>query len=756
MAVHRSADHCLIQVTVVVAGVLSGPIRVDTAAAADEERSRESGEAVLEEIVVTATRRATSIQAAPLSVTALTGAELRAIGARDIDDYFARVPGLNYVNDGWSHKSAIRGVSSGTSVEPRPLSALYLDDVPMMTLTGPPALGQIGGPHPEVYDLARVEILRGPQGTLFGTSALGGAIRMITNAPDPDAWSASVEGDLSSTSHGGDNYQLSGVVNLPLVRGEAAVRAVGFVREEAGFIDDTQRVIANVNSAETSGGRVVLLWRATPDLALTLSGHHQQRDTGGLSIADPDVGDYSQARYVAERNDETWELFNFSLDYDLQWAVLMSSTSYIDRQPAITIDETPFTELVLGLFNPSSNEFDDGIRDFVQELRLTSTASGRLSWLAGAYYQSEDRATYQNLRSPGFDALSGGLAASFGYPDTLAHTEARATQRQRALYGELSLDVAPGWRVTVAGRWFDFRESTSTLFDGLFFGGPVSNSESLEQDGVTAKAGIVYRPSEHTLLFLNAAEGFRPGGTNAIFTEEIVDLCNADLAALGLTQPPITFGSDSLWSYELGIKTRWPDWRLTANGTVYHIDWDAMQTSKSLPNCGITFIENAGSAESDGLELEVVWRPSEPLELTLGAVYVDARLAADVPNVLGEEGERIPTVPDWSLSAAADTQFALPAGMGFARIDYQYMDASWSDFDQSIRVRLPSRHLLSLRTGLRRGAWEVALFADNLLDERVVPYHFIVFGSGPRDSLMQPRTVGVRAQLNFSETGRDR
>ena len=751
MATNQFASRLQMRAAKLGATVLSGSAALVANIAAADQRSRESDGELLEEIIVTATRRTTSIQATPLSVSALTDHQLRAIGARDLPDYFALVPGLSYSDDGWSRRVTIRGVGSGSFTEPRPLSALYLDDTPMMTLTGPPQLGQIAGPHPEVVDLARIEVLRGPQGALFGTSAMGGAIRMITNPPDPDGWLVDAEADLSSTSHGDDNYQISAVVNLPLAPGTAALRAVGFIRDEAGFVDDVQRGIANVNSGKTTGGRVALLWRPTSKAKVTLRGHHQARETEGLSYADNDVGPYSQARYVAEGNDETWELFNLGIEYDLEWAQLLSSTSYMDRKPAVTLDDTLFAQsfllnvLELELLNPSSNEFRDSVRDFVQEVRLTSRATGRLSWLMGAYYQDEDRTTIQDLRSPAFDELTGGLAASFGYPDTLAHIEAIATQQQRALYGQVSFEIASGWQATLGGRWFDFREELSSLFDGLFFSGPTSREGSLDQSDFTGQVGVAYRPNEDTLLFLNAAEGFRPGGANG-WTDELVEHCSAELAALGLGAPPLTFASDSIWSYELGAKASWPTQRLAANGTVYHIDWNDLQTSTFLDNCGVGFFQNAGRAKIDGLEIEAVWQPAESLELTIGTAYVDATLAEDVPNVSGEEGEHIPIVPEWSLNATADVQFSLPPGVGFASVSFQYIDGSWSDFDDSIRVRLPSRQLLSLRAGVRRDAWQLELYVDNLLDDRGVVFHTI-----GRDSLTQPRTVGVRVQLRFPE-----
>jgi outer membrane receptor protein involved in Fe transport len=708
---------------------------------------------VLEEIVVTATRRPIPSQDAPVSVFALSERRLHAIDARDLIDYFAHVPGLSYSDDGWSTRLAIRGIASGTFVEPRPLSALYLDDTPMMTVSGPPALGQMGGPHPEVFDLNRIEVLRGPQGALFGTSALGGAIRMITNRPDPGAWHASFEAGISGTQHGGDNQVVSGVLNVPFGAGAAALRAGGYYRDEAGFLDDTQRSIEDVNSAETGGGRLALLWSPATDLTMTLSAHHQERRTGGIGFADRSAGDYAQRRYVPERNDERWSLFNLAVSYQLPWAEFTSLSSYIDRRPANTYDDTLFIQSFFDVLLPTSNEYTESLRDVVQELRLTSSTRGRFSWLTGLYYQDQDRANTQDVFTPGFDALTGGLAASYGYPDQLVHTVGDAAQQQRALYGELTYNLTPLWQASVGGRRFEFRERERTLFDGVFFGGPVPTGQSLDQDGTTMKGGIVYRPNENMLLFANAAEGFRPGGTNSIFTEAIIEQCQSDLDALGLSAPPVVFGSDSLWSYELGAKANWLDRRLTTNITAYHIDWSDMQTAKGL-GCGITFIENSGRAENRGAELEAAWQPAEWMELYTSAAYIDAKLAKDVSNVSGEEGESIPTVPRWTLSAGADAEFPLTArAQGFARLDYQYIDSSWNDFDQDIRQRLPARQMLAVRAGARVDAWEIELFVENALDERGVLFQTLYFGDA-RAMLIQPRTIGLRARYSLVQVRR--
>jgi outer membrane receptor protein involved in Fe transport len=734
---------------VVVANLCGAVCTAALAGADDQAGPQDADRVVLEEILVTATRRPLPLQDTPAGVSALSGAQLNAMGARDIYDYFAYMPGLNFTDNGWARQITIRGVASGVFIDPRPLSALYLDETPMMTVTGPAALGQIGSPHPEVFDLARIEVLRGPQGTLFGASAMGGAIRMITNPPNLERWQGRAEAEYSSTTHGGDNHLLGGVFNLPLLPGRLGLRINAFQREEDGFIDDPLRGIADVDSKKTVGGRIALLWQASDALRLTLNGLQQKRETGGLSLADADIGPYAQARYAGEYSNEDWELLSLGVDYAFRWGRLTSATSYVDRKPSNAEDVTLVTEAVFGVLNPSFNDYRDSVRDFVQELRLTSRADGRFSWLAGAYYQTEDRRYEQDFRSPGFDALTGGLAASFGYPDTLAHIVAPSSQRQRAVYGEVLFAITPRWRAIAGGRWFEFREQEDGVLDGVFFGGSVFINRSAEESGTTARFGVEFRPTADHLFFANAAEGFRPGGANAGFTDLIIDLCSADLAALGIDRPPPTFTSDSLWSYDLGARTTWLDRRLAATATIFYIDWKEMQTSKDL-RCGITFVDNVGRATSEGLELETAWRPSKALSVSFGAAYVDARLAEAAPHVRGASGERIPTVPEWMLSASAEIEFELIGSTQvFARADYQYIDASWSNFDESIRAPIPSRQLVGLRTGLRGEWWRAEIYADNLLDERGVLYSSPYARGNVTEMLMRPRTIGLRTQVEF-------
>lgn len=736
----RIEHHVASSATLIRAGLVAGLLGDLPAAAQTEDE--------LEEVLVTARRYVTSLHETPASVTALTGESLRRSGAYDIADWQNRVPGLSFSNDGWGgHRTTIRGITSGSLVEPRPLSAWYLDDAPMMTQAGSAQLGPLNAPHPLAIDLARIEVLRGPQGTLFGSNALGGAVRQITNLPAPGAIRGWIDSDISSTAHGGDGYLVSAMLNVPLVANRSALRLVAYRHADGGYIDNDSRSIDDMDASETTGGRVSALWKVSDRLALTFRALSQKRTADGISSVDVAAGPYAQRRDAPEQDVESWEMLNFTLDYDLGWAELTSSTSYIDRQPRLTFDVTSRTARNVGFTIPTGNDYNDGIRDFVQEIRLASRSDSGLSWVAGVYYETQDRTTLQNWLSPGFDQQTGGLAAQFGYPDSPWHAEYYSNFRQRAAYGELTFRLASAWRAVVGARWFEYTEQLEDSFAGLLAGGVSESRASYDESGVTPRLGLEYRPSARTLLFLSAAKGFRPGGGNE-FTADILESCQQDLDAMGVGFPP-DFASDTLWNYELGVRQQWPDQNLAVSASAYHIDWQDMQTVLILPSCGVALTENVGSAVSDGLELELSWQATDSLDLSLTGSYIDARLAEDVPNLQATDGQRIATVPRWSASADARQQFSLWRELpAFVQVEVQYVGGSWNLYDTSSRVWVPSRDLVNLRAGAQWRRWEFEIYAANLFDERGVVYHNLNF-LGEWQILIRPRTVGLRARVQF-------
>jgi len=727
------------------------PIAADACGeACDDERGAQRTE--LEEIVVTATRHETALQDTSMSVAALSGADLAAMGARELADFFDGVAGLAYTEDGFNgYRIAIRGVATGTFLETSPTSALYVDETPMMMLaSGAGSNPQYGGPRPQMVDIARVEVLRGPQGTLFGASSLGGAVRVVSNPPEVARYYGAAEATYSATAHGDSSYAFSGVVNLPIADG-AALRLVGFRRRDGGYLDDVVRAAEDVNDAEISGLRAALFWRAAPNLQLTLRVHDQNRDTGGFNSADVGVGDYEQSRYVREYDDERWQLASFAAEYQLPKAQLFFFLSHLDREPRFGRDVTGFFSRGLGFFQVSAQDIRDSMHDVVHEVRVTSNTDGKLSWIGGLFYQDQDRLMRLDTPADGFDSATGGAAAAFGYPDNLFHALYGGALRQQAAYGEVAYRLSPAWEVTAGGRRFQFDHAIDTSVDGLFAGGPDSVRRSSQEHGFTPKVGVSYRPSSRVLVFVNAAEGYRPGGTNSYFDREVAN-CASTLTDLGIAVPPSRgYESDSLRNVELGAKTSWLDGRVTANSTLYRIRWKEMQTLRNI-NCvidSINIIENVHEATSDGVELDVAWKPSTLLEVTAGVAYINARLTADAPEISGEAGEGIPTVPEWTASVAASTEFRLSDRVrGFARADLRYFDGSWSDFDLMLRRWIPSRQLLDMRLGAHVQRWELELFADNVRDERGVLMHANNV-LGEWQTLMQPRTVGLRARATF-------
>jgi outer membrane receptor protein involved in Fe transport len=720
----------------------------------DRLAAQGSSGSALDEIIVTATRRETALKDAPLSIGALSGADLRAIGARDIVDYFEHVPGLNYNEDAFGgYRIIIRGIAAGTFVETRPLSAFYLDETPLMTIaSGSAADPQWGGARPQAVDVARVEVLRGPQGTLFGASALGGAVRMITNRPDPRRFDASVDAGYSMTAHGDSGNSMSGVVNVPIVADRLALRAIAYRRDDGGYIDNVESGQLDVNDVTTSGARLALLWNATPALSLLFRAQAQDRSSGGFGAADVAAGPYEQIRYVSEHDDERWRLYTLELNYDLPRARLTFVTSSLDRDPALAKDNTLFIDRILGVFNPTTNVFDDSVDDTIHEVRIASTSDNKISWLGGLYYQHQTRTWHQDQPSPGFDALTQGSAARFGYPDNLEHARFSGTVRQVAAYGEVSYRPSKVWEITAGARWFEFDYGIDDAQDGLLAGGPSPPIRATtDEHGVTPKIGLAYRANDRLLLFANAAQGFRPGGTNE-FTNSQVEHCAGVLAGLGLAVPPSRgYESDSLWNFEVGAKTTWLNERLAADATVYHIRWDDMQTPRTLfcPMDAMNLIENVGKATSDGAELELSWRPLDWLQIGFGAARTNARLAADAPTIVGTAGEPLPTVPEWTFEASIESQFRFTGRVrGFVRADYTGVDSSWSDYDEAVRRLTPSRKTLDLRLGARFDKWWLELYADNVLDERgVLLYTNNIVGEW--QALTTPRTIGLHARVEF-------
>lgn len=712
-----------------------------------EIRGQVAGQAepVIEEIIVTATRREVALASVPLSVHVLTDKQLQDIGALSFRDYARNVPGLFFNDDGFGGEAPkIRGVSTVQGSEVNPTTAVYLGEVPITHAGGG---GLPYSPDPMLVDIERIEVLRGPQGTLFGASSMGGAIRIITKPPDVANQESFLEAGVSTIKDGGTGYELRGMVNLPREDERAALRLVVFQSNTDGFIDNATLDEDDVNTNEVIGGRLAGTFLFTDRVSVTGMLMYQDRKSDGTDIDEFDDPDRMQTRFVREPNEDEWVLYNLLIDADFGSGKLISSTGYLDRKIDTRLDVTDFFEslFVTGTTFRGLNQND--VREFTQEVRVFSDTTNRFSWLLGAFYQDQTLDFGQDFISPGFDAVTGGLASMFGPSDNLFSSRLDSGLKQFAVYGDMGFLLGAQLEATLGLRWFEIDRDYYSSSTGLINGGPSTVSGDANENGVTPKISLNYMPTDDLTVYGTIAKGFRPGGVNSPEASDLPE-CVAELAALGFSGFPVEYDSDTLWSYEVGARGNWADGRAHFDAAVYHIDWSDMQTGKVL-NCGLLFSENSGKASSDGAEISFTVRPSDRVEIDLTGTYIDAKLAENVPNLGGQKGDPIPGVPDFT--AAIGVSYYPPPIAGLdntIRVDYQHVGRSYSTFDSTNRITLPAYDTTNLRYSLVNERWTATIFVENLFDEKGVVYiEDSILGTWA--TTIPPQTLGVTARWNF-------
>lgn len=729
----------------------------------------------IEEVVVTATKRAVSVQDVPVAMQAFTAETLENMGADQVDGYYRMVPNFAVVDRGAGGKLySIRGISTGLVTQGASTVGVYIDEMPIS------AAGF--QPDPRLFDIDRVEVLRGPQGTLYGEGSIGGTVRMITPRPDPSAFAGKADVSWQSTADGDPGYKLNGMLNLPLVNDVLALRVSGLYHDLGGYIDridmpsgvtlDVGALLGlppgvipvlgtgplpgkqDINDEVTSSGRAALLWNATERLTFEASFMKQSLDADGrnTSVAGvAGVGELETNFVQAEKVTDDFDLGNLTVSYDLGWARLFSSTSTYERTRDITSDTNDLGEAIFPTAKlPGSGTFTTELQDMTsEELRLSSTGDGPLSWIAGYFYVDKDNG-FEQIIVDDYGVFVGFMQI-LGLPVTnarqLLDQTGRQEETQHALFGELTYKLTEKLSATVGLRWFDI-DQRDTLVNNdiniLGLGLTDGVSETGESDSVL-KFNVNYRASDDVLLWATASQGFRIGGTNT---------------TPGIPDENRTYGSDTLWNYEVGARTSWYDNRLVLNGALYHIDWSDIQLALPLGTAFGTI--NAGQARIIGAELELQARPAAGLDLALAAGYNDGELTEDTPGAPagpnpGFKGDRLPGVPRLNLAASAQYTFPLSSGGldGFGRMDYSYTGASTTTFnDLSTANGLPSNFnpgaygLLNLRLGVQSERWTAALFVENATDERA---ELLIDNAAvaQRITRNRPRTFGMNVRYNF-------
>jgi iron complex outermembrane receptor protein len=724
-------------------------------AAASPETGGATRSFSLEEVVVTAQKREERLQEVPLSISAYNTKQLERMGVEEFADYARMVPGLAFTNGGPGvQEFYIRGISSTAG---NPTTQFYIDETPQSASNA--GASQIRGADPRVFDMERLEVLRGPQGTLYGSSSMGGTIRVITNRPRADRFESKVESTVSTTAGGGESLAFNGMLNLPVIEDRFALRLVGMYRDEGGFIDRKPRAGAgnplmpnpaqgefsstaeDQDKEEMRGARLTARYDVTENLDVTATVFWQDVLLKNQHTIDRDRGGrLERGGYLEEPRRDEFTQSSLTINYDFGPARLVSATSYLDRYVA---ERTDFSYLTarLGTTVTAPNERVNPFDVFTQELRISSSGDSWFNYTFGAFYLKQDGGENQTVRAPGFTAQTGIPT----FDDIVFDENTISNEKQKAVFGQVSARFLERVEATLGARWFEAEVSYVSWKDGYFNGGYTVVDGRAKDTGVTPKLGLSYNIDDDRMVFASAAKGFRVGRPNLYVPP---GPCGAELAEMGFASIPSSVDADSLWQYEIGAKTEWLDDRLLVNAGVYYIDWQDIPQQIQL-SCGFPIALNVGKASSRGAELEVRTRLSERFEVGIVGSYTDAHLDKDAPDLGGKSGDRLQNVPKYMFAANAQYSFPVLGDYeGYLRADYSYSSDSYQNFNfASNDFRRPSYKLANLRLGIANDEWEATLFVENVFNE--VAIWNIVRTDTFEQSINRPRTVGVTLRRNW-------
>jgi len=724
---------------------------------------------VLEQVVVTATKRAESIQDVPVAVSAITSEDIAARGFTQYADLLNTLPGV-YFQDGGPGVSQvrIRGVSASEGGVPS-TTASYFGEAVTSVLTN-----HGGKPNLRLVDIDRVEVIRGPQGTLFGANSLAGVVRVLPNAPNPEQFEANVGTRGFMTAHSSDeSYHVEGVVNIPLVHDRLALRVVGYKDDIAGYVDNVSPAQAavdysgalglpdgtlvtpavpafthkDINSEDTWGARTSLQWRATDRLRFDLGYTVQDVRLNSEPHADPTVGEYEQRRSLDQFEDggygERLNITSGVVSYDWDAASLVSASNWMRMNRFTNQDITFLAEGSFGAPIPwGLNDRSIG-KLFTQEIRLQSRGESPLQWIVGLYYLNQKADFSQFV--PDFSCptcLPEVLAGQdFGLSAPLSRF---SEQKQRSIFGEISYAFTPQWTVGLGGRYLrDELTSLGQPVDGILVGGfaPADPTRSGTNNESNPSAYVRFKPTETNTLYVQAARGFRSGQVNPL----LPDQCQDEARAVGekqITDP------DTLWNYELGWKALFDEGRYSLNTALYRQKWKGVQLGKQLL-CGFSGILNGGDVKGRGAEVEFVGQPNETWRFNIALSYNRNRFENVIEGTDFENGERLPDAPENQASLGAQYNFGVGSEWtGFLRADYTHIGNVRSKFSDTLIIVQDAFETVNLRLAFQRDDLQVELFGRNLTDERgVLTTTQPQFGG--YQTLIRPREIGVELHYSF-------
>ena len=710
------------------------------------------------EVVVTAEKRTQRLQNVAASVSVVPGRQLEQLRSTQMADWAGYVPGISLTSNGAPGETmiALDGIAPiGAASE----VGLYVDDTPI----GSSSSFQ-GGNGFSVdlmpYDLDRVEVLRGPQGTLYGASTMGGLIKYVLSSPNLDTFSGRIGGDAfgvqnANTAGGGGR----GEVNIPIVDDKLAIRASAFYETTPGYIDDITTGQKGDNALRQYGGRIAALFKPTPDVSLELSAIYQNSHADNQSIValspttgQPIGGSLSNINTRPEPYTQTLQLYNATLNWDLHFAQLTSISSYQDFSNNTVEDLTDYIGVYLGLFGgtgPGQADFDENYRlqKFTQEVRLASPSGQRFEWMVGGYYTHETGSNQEVFNA--YDANGVFLPKL----NPLEYVDLPSVYQEYAFFGHATFHVTDAFDIT-AGLRYAHNDQSFTQTEGGAILNPANPSAAVvDLPGKSSEGVVTYSisPSYHfnpnLMVYARIASGYQPGGPNAILP-------------LPGAQPPAEFHSARLTDYQVGLKSTFLDGKATADLSTFYIDWSQIQVAVLVG--AQSAIENAGAARSQGVDFSGTYSPIHGLVLGGNLAYTDAYLTTAVPSIGVVAGARLPNVPLWSGSLTAEySRPIIDEWRGFIGGGYRYVGSRFSDVEGAVANGTPqgipvrAYNVVDMHLGARNAGLTISLFAKNLLDERAylapADYFNDALGS-PIDikaPVLQPRTIGVSIDKSF-------
>lgn len=775
-----------------------------------------ASEWALEEVVVTARKRGDqSIQDISGSIQALGSEDLEKSITEGFGDYARLVPSLQILDSGAGQSQiAMRGIFPArinhAQPQARSTAAVYFDEIAVTSAGFNPDVGLV--------DVDRIEVLKGPQGTLYGASSMSGAIRIIPKAPDLEEVSGEFGINVGDTQDGSESYSVTGALNLP-VSDSFAVRGSVYSITKGGYIDNVYSGEDDYNDEESYGGRLIGLWQPTETISIKPMVMYHKLEADGRADeyikGDPEVAtgqasgislvgagenisqftitdDLQTSKVVDDPFEDEFTILGLTVELEYDWGSVTSVTSYMDREMQNEIDDNPrVRDSIFSATNFATGEAIVGTaplvtdsQNFAQELRVSSPSDASIEWVAGIYYEDQEKEFDQNSPTPGLEAhMEALINGFFGVPgfsvstiygaevDNLFQGVQTIDTTQLALFGEVIIPLTEKISLTAGLRWYDYEQDTDLTFRGLPAGGVLPLSQSVQEDGFNPKVALSYEYDEDTLLYASAARGFRLGSLNEPVPTQDLFIPGFSCAAADpnnlndgvTTLEDLGFSanakldpvdSDTVDTYEIGSKMTMADGRARVNVAAYYTEWEDIPTAITM-TCGYSVIVNASKVISQGLEIESSYQATEALTLGLNLAYTNSELDEDSEFLGASAGARTPFTPLWNVSGSFDYSgvtglFGAEEWYVSGNISYiSDQNSAFAELGSERKIQLPSTTTANLFIGLVAESWEASIYVKNLTDEEVLsgvdydrrqPVHF---------TRARPRTIGASLKYRF-------